>query len=271
MARYRSADTYGSYAITCMPNASARCATSWPIRPKPRIPSVFSYSSTPENFERSHLPLFSEACACGTLRASARSSAIVCSAAVITFDWGALATTIPRFVAAATSTLSTPTPARPTARSRVRLVDHLGVKLRRRADENALVARDALGQLVPAPANPEFDVEVLAEEVDSGIADLLGDENLHDVLQDVVDAARQRRDVARRGRREHRDAELVAAELAVRLDVDDPIGAQRRRERSGIDVIIEIDRADDLGALRRVDHERRRPRMLLGPVVQRAG
>ena len=48
------------------------------------------------------------------LRASASSSAIVCSAAVTTFDSGALATTIPRRVAASTSTLSTPTPARPT-------------------------------------------------------------------------------------------------------------------------------------------------------------
>ena len=55
------------------------------------------------------------------LRASASNSAIVCSAAVITLDCGALATTIPRLVAAATSTLSTPTPARPTARSRVAL------------------------------------------------------------------------------------------------------------------------------------------------------
>ena len=42
----------------------------------------------------------------------------MCSAAVITFDWGALATITPRFVAASTSTLSTPTPARPTAFSR---------------------------------------------------------------------------------------------------------------------------------------------------------
>ena len=53
------------------------------------------------------------------LRASASSSAIVCSAAVTTLDSGALATTTPRFVAAGTSTLSTPTPARPTTRSRV--------------------------------------------------------------------------------------------------------------------------------------------------------
>ena len=52
------------------------------------------------------------------LRASASSSAIVCSAAVTTFDSGALATTMPRLVAAGTSTLSTPTPARPITLSR---------------------------------------------------------------------------------------------------------------------------------------------------------
>ncbi len=93
-----------------MPKPRARSATSWPMRPKPMMPSVFSYSSTPLYFDRSQAPPMSEACAWGTLRASAVSSAIVCSAAVITFDWGALATTIPRRVAASTSTLSTPTP-----------------------------------------------------------------------------------------------------------------------------------------------------------------
>src|SRR5665213_857848 len=46
-------------------------------------------------------------------RASATSRPIVCSAAETTFDSGAFATTIPRRVAASTSTLSTPTPARP--------------------------------------------------------------------------------------------------------------------------------------------------------------
>ena len=50
------------------------------------------------------------------LRASASSSASVCSAAAMMFDCGALATTIPRRVAAATSTLSTPIPARPITR-----------------------------------------------------------------------------------------------------------------------------------------------------------
>ena len=38
---------------------------------------------------------------------------MVCSAAETTVDSGALATTIPRRVAASTSTLSMPTPARP--------------------------------------------------------------------------------------------------------------------------------------------------------------
>ena len=89
------------------------------MRPKPRIPSVLSSSSTPENCERSHRPAIRLACAWGTLRASASSSAIVCSAAVTTLDCGALATTMPRLVAAATSTLSTPTPARPMAFRRV--------------------------------------------------------------------------------------------------------------------------------------------------------
>src|SRR5829696_6336657 len=83
------------------------------MRPKPSTPSVFSYSSTPLNSERSQAPPVSEPCACGTLRASASSSASVCSAAVITFDCGAFATITPRFVAASKSTLSTPT--RPTA------------------------------------------------------------------------------------------------------------------------------------------------------------
>ena len=64
------------------------------------------------------MPDVSDACACGTLRASASINAIVCSAAATMFDCGAFATMIPRFVAAGTSTLSTPIPARPITRSR---------------------------------------------------------------------------------------------------------------------------------------------------------
>ncbi len=52
------------------------------------------------------------------LRQSASSSAIVCSAAAMVLASGALATMMPRLVAAGTSTLSTPTPARPITFSR---------------------------------------------------------------------------------------------------------------------------------------------------------
>jgi hypothetical protein len=51
-------------------------------------------------------------------RACARSNAIVCSAALIVFDCGAFTTITPRRVAASTSTLSTPIPARATTLSR---------------------------------------------------------------------------------------------------------------------------------------------------------
>jgi hypothetical protein len=43
------------------------------------------------------------------------------------------------------------------------------------------------------------------------------------VLHHVVDAGRERLDVGRLDRGEHRDAQLVAAELAVGLGVDDPV------------------------------------------------
>jgi hypothetical protein len=67
----------------------------------------------PPNFDRSQRPSTSAPCACGMLRTSAIIIAIVCSAAVTMFDVGAFATTMPRLVAALTSTLSTPMPARP--------------------------------------------------------------------------------------------------------------------------------------------------------------
>ena len=78
--------------------------------------SVFSYSSTPVNLLRSHFPSCMEAFACGTLRAQASMRPSACSAADTMFDVGALHTMTPHSVAASTSTLSTPTPARPMMR-----------------------------------------------------------------------------------------------------------------------------------------------------------
>ena len=78
------------------------------------MPSVLSASSTPPYFERSQRPSLRALWAWGMLRAQAMIMAIVCSAADSTLLAGALTTMMPRLVAASTSTLSTPTPARPT-------------------------------------------------------------------------------------------------------------------------------------------------------------
>ena len=61
----------------------------------------------------SHCPPFSEALAWGIWRASDIIKPMVCSAAAMVLPVGALTTMIPRWVAAFTSILSMPTPARP--------------------------------------------------------------------------------------------------------------------------------------------------------------
>ena len=78
------------------------------------MPRVLPYSSAPWKRLRSQRPSRRAKWAWGMLRAWARIRATVCSAAEITFDWGAFTTMIPSRVAAATSTLSRPMPARPT-------------------------------------------------------------------------------------------------------------------------------------------------------------
>src|SRR6266513_449292 len=95
----------------------ARRANSLPIRPIPITPSVLLYTSTPSKFFLSHFLPRMLASACGILRATESNSENACSAVETVFPPGALSTTIPRRVAVSTSTLSTPTPARPTTRS----------------------------------------------------------------------------------------------------------------------------------------------------------
>ena len=179
-SRKRSSETYASKASTRMPKPSARCATSCPIRPKPSTPSVLSYSSTPLNSERSQAPPVSDPCACGTLRASASRSASVCSAAVITFDCGALATTTPRFVAASTSTLSTPTPARPTAFSRSALASSAAssfVAERIRMPSNSPIRRSSSSWSQSRPSSTSSPAS--RRSCDARLADLLPYEDLH--------------------------------------------------------------------------------------------
>ncbi len=88
------------------------------------------------------------------------------------------------------------------------------------------------------------------------------------VLDEVVDARREGLDVGRVDGREHADAQLVAAELAVAVGVDDAVGPQRRADLGGVDRVVEVDRADDRRALGRIGDERRGPRPLLGPAVE---
>ena len=127
----------GRRPTSCMPNACARCATSTPTRPSPTMPSVLPWSSTPSHRVRFHSPAWRSRSACGMLRACASSSAIVCSAADSTFDCGAFTTITPRRVAASTSTLSRPIPARPTTTRSVAGLEHVGGDLRRAADRRA--------------------------------------------------------------------------------------------------------------------------------------
>lgn len=76
--------------------------------------SVLPTIETPTNLVRSHFPSLMLASACATLRATAASRAMPCSAAATVLAVGALTTRQPAAVAALRSTLSTPTPARPT-------------------------------------------------------------------------------------------------------------------------------------------------------------
>src|SRR6266540_1311933 len=102
-SRSPSSPTVSGVLGRWMVTMSARARTS------ARLPS-----STPWKRERSQRPSRRAASARGMSRACARISAMVCSAAEITFDCGALTTMIPSRVAVATSTLSRPIPARPT-------------------------------------------------------------------------------------------------------------------------------------------------------------
>ncbi|BAC18188.1 conserved hypothetical protein [Corynebacterium efficiens YS-314] len=82
--------------------------------PKPTIPTVLPKISTPLKEERFHSPSRRVASAAGIWRAVDRSRETACSQAEWMLEVGALATMTPASVAAGMSTLSRPTPARPT-------------------------------------------------------------------------------------------------------------------------------------------------------------
>ena len=71
------------------------------------------------------------------------------------------------------------------------VLEQLGVELGRRADQDPVVVADLLGKLLAAPVDAEVDVEVAAEQLDPGVADLLGDE--HPRLRSAVGRAHELR------------------------------------------------------------------------------
>ena len=102
-----------------------------------------------------------------------------CSAVEIVFPPGVFITMMPRFVAASTSTLSTPTPARPITFSFVRRLDHLGGGLRLAADDQRLEFADDFEQLLRLQADLHRHVEQAAvgEFINAALGDGIGDED----------------------------------------------------------------------------------------------
>src|SRR5215470_3416318 len=102
--------------MTFMRSPIARSATMAPMLPRPTTPRTLLHTSVPIQRSRGHSPALSEAFACGMLRATASNSESACSAVVTLLPPGVFITTTPRLVAASTSMLSTPMPARPITR-----------------------------------------------------------------------------------------------------------------------------------------------------------
>ena len=89
-----------------------------------------------------------------------------------------------------------------------------------------------------------------------------------EALDDEVDGCGERRDVVGLDRGEQRDAQLVAAELAVRLDVDDAVRARSAAASAAASTgVVEVDRRGHGAAVGRVLDERGRVRSRVGPAV----
>src|SRR6185436_5031149 len=153
----------------------ARVVTRDPMRPSPITPRVLSFSSMPMNFERTHSPRFTLACASGMFRQSASSIAIVCSVADMMFAVGALMTRMPRAVHASTSTLSNPTPAPDDAQPRPR-VHELRRHRRAAARDQGIGFADRVEQLFSLETGTvvQLDVRRGAQDLEPGLGEGIG-------------------------------------------------------------------------------------------------
>src|SRR5690348_2133293 len=211
------------------------------------------------------------------LRKRARARASVCSAAATEFDSGALATMIPRRVAAGMSTLSTPVPARPiTFRLVARSISSgvILVALRIRiASYSPSLPRNSSSLMSSPRSTSNFDRSrsTPVSAIFSLTRTFIGRGNLArgadavGVVDDPVDALGQRLDVIRLHGGEHPDPQLVAAELAVGLGVDDPVGAQTSGNCGSVDVVGEINGSDNQRTFLRIGDEGGREIRRLGP------
>ncbi len=87
-------------------------------------------------------------------------------------------------------------------------------------------------------------------------------------LDHPVDALGEGADVVRLDRGEHRDPQLVSAQFAIRLGVDDAVSPQDLRDGPGVDVVDEVDRAHHLRPQPGVGDKWRGVGPLLRPRVQ---
>ena len=148
------------------------------MRPKPITPSVFSYSSVPEYFDRSHAPSTS---ARVRLRDVAREREQHPHRVLgggdhvrlrsVRDDDAALGGGVHVDVVHPDAGAAD----RPQA---VGLGDQVGVELRGRADQHAVELADPALELAVLPVDPELDLEAgVAQQLDAAVADLLLDED----------------------------------------------------------------------------------------------
>ena len=130
----------------------------------------------PEYLLRFHSPRVSAACAGLMCRAAASISATASSAALTMLEVGALTTMTPFWVAALTSTLSRPTPARATTLSRVAASSASSSTAGGGADQDRVDVGDGGEQLGPVGAVAVPDLEVGTQCLHGGGAELFGDE-----------------------------------------------------------------------------------------------
>ena len=138
----------------------ARSATIEPMLPQPMTPSVLPVISTPMNRFFSHLPAWVEASASGIWRASASISAMACSAVVIELPNGVFITMMPRGGRGRDVDIVDADAGAADHLQLLRLLEDLRRHLGGRADGEAVVVADDLGELVLVLAEVGLEVDL---------------------------------------------------------------------------------------------------------------